>query len=150
MFSIKPFTGWADSYGFIESDKNLIVIHNDLGSFQYDSEGNFLDAEKYIFSKLNSSEISLVLSGAEEILSYSGLENEQRANHALNAILRISSSNKWDEYRSYEATFFKIKGLAYEALGKNEEAIFSFEKALEINPKIGVKRKINNIKKLIK
>ncbi|WP_341457292.1 tetratricopeptide repeat protein [Pseudomonas viridiflava] len=40
-----------------------------------------------------------------------------------------------------------MQGLAHEALGQAREAIRCYEEALRLNPKIGVKRKLDSLLK---
>jgi tetratricopeptide (TPR) repeat protein len=55
-----------------------------------------------------------------------------------------------EEDDDWKAMALKIIGLAHERLGNVEEALAALNSALEINPKIGVKRKANAIRKRLK
>ncbi|MDP2102334.1 MAG: hypothetical protein Q8M39_10330 [Sulfuricurvum sp.] len=47
LFSIEPATGWADQYEFNEDLPQFGVVIKDIGTFNYDAEGNLIDAEKF-------------------------------------------------------------------------------------------------------
>ena len=52
-----------------------------------------------------------------------------------------------DEYPNEKASVYRTIGEVHEALGKIDDAIKNYEIALQINPKVGVKRRLNALKK---
>jgi tetratricopeptide (TPR) repeat protein len=52
-----------------------------------------------------------------------------------------------DDNSAWKPTALKVQGLAHEALGQAREAIRCYEEALRLNPKIGVKRKLDSLLK---
>ena len=82
---------------------------------------------------------------AEEIVKAPEL-NDQLASAALEAAVRALSLGA-EKDQGWKAVALKIQGLAHEFLRNNEAAIAAFDEALRINPKIGVKRKADSLRK---
>ncbi len=142
LFSVHPTTGWADSYEFIENTTHFVVVIDKIGKFRYDAQGNFINAEKYDSARLNCNRFEVVLLAAEEILKEPQLDH-QHAQAALAAALRARSIGA-DNDQTWKALALKVQGLAHELLGNSGEALSA---ALKINPKIGVKRKADALRK---
>jgi len=144
LFSIHP-SGRADSYDFLEDDVYFVVIIDKIGRFRYDAQGNFIDSAKYDSARLNCEEYEIILFAAEEILKNPQIDHN-RVQTVLEAVLKARSLGA-DNDESGKAFALKIQGAAHELMGNNKEALGSFEKALKINPKIGVKRKVDVLRK---
>ncbi|MGF1760910.1 hypothetical protein L4D76_23915 [Photobacterium sagamiensis] len=147
LFSINPTTDWADSYDFIEDTPYFTVVIDEIGSFRYDKEGAFVDAEKYDAAQLCCDRFDTVLLTAEEILKEPEPSRE-RVKLALEAILRARSLGA-DENKYWKGIALKVQGLAHELLDNKERALEAFDEALTINPKIGVKRKADSLRKML-
>jgi len=145
LFSVHPYTGWAHGYTFAEDVLQFGVVKNGLGTFYYDMQGNFLDAEKLQAAKLHSNDCLLVLSAAENIVTSPEL-NDNSAAKALEASARALTLVSEDDQRS-KAIALKIQGLAYEHLGNYEAAIAAFDAAIQNDSKVGVKRKLDSLRK---
>lgn len=145
LFSIHPPTGWADRYEFIEDIPQLGVVINEIGTFHYDAQGNFLDSGKFDAARLRCDKYEIVLLAAEKILKAPEL-NDPLAQAALEAATRARLLGA-DKDQDWKAIALKIQGLAHEFLHSNEEAVAAFDEALKINPKIGVKRKADSLRK---
>lgn len=145
LFSIHPPTGWADGYRFAEDIPQLGVVINKIGTFYYDMQGNLLDSEKFDAARLRCDRYEVVLMAAEELVKAPEL-NDQLASAALEATIRALSLGA-EKDQGWKAVALKIQGLAHEFLRNNEAAIAAFDEALRINPKIGVKRKADSLRK---
>lgn len=145
LFSIHPKTGWADRYRFIEDIPKFGVVINKIGTFYYDIQGNFIDSKKFDAARLKCDRYDVVLLTAEEMIKTPEL-NDKLANSVLEATNRALSLGA-DKDKSWKAVALKIQGLAHEFLCNNEAAIAAFDEALRINPKIGVKRKADSLRK---
>lgn len=148
LFSIHPPTGWADRYKFIEDIPKVGVVIKNIGTFYYDILGEFIDSEKFDAARLRCDRYDIVLLAAEEIVKAPEL-NDQLASTALEAAIRALSLGA-EKDQNWKAVALKIQGLAHEFLRNNEAAIAAFDEALRINPKIGVKRKANSLRKKLK
>jgi len=145
LFSIHPPTGWADKYKFVEDIPQLGVVINGIGTFHYDTQGNLVDSEQFDAARLRCDRYDVVLMAAEEILKAPEL-NDQLAMAALEAATRALLLGV-DKDQGWKAVALKMQGLAHEFLRNNEEAVAAFDEALRINPKIGVKRKADSLRK---
>ncbi|WP_392560390.1 tetratricopeptide repeat protein [Orbus mooreae] len=146
LFSISPVS-WADSYEFDEEKKYLIVNFNDIGKFRYNIQGIFLDIKEFQEARLKSDRYDVIIFTAEEMLKESNLPLE-KTRKILDAIIKARKIGA-DSNQSWKALALKVQGLAYELLSEYSKAIAVYEEALEINPKIGVKRKLAFLKKEI-
>jgi len=145
LFSIHPPTGWADRYTFVEDIPQFGVIVNKIGTFYYDIQGHFIDPEKFVTARLYCDRYDIVLLAAEDIIKSPNL-NDELANEALEASIRALSLGA-EKDQGWKAVALKIQGLAHEHLRNNEAAIVAFDAALLINPKIGVKRRADSLRK---
>ena len=148
LFSRNPVTGWANQYIFMEDDSRLGVVHKDVGTYYYDINGNFLDHDRYNEEQLTCNKYEIVIFRAQDLLKSTDL-NEEYAHKIIAAIkhsMEILPKHE-HHYSSWAALAFKIQGGAYEFLKNKALALHSFEMALELNPKIGVKRKVEKIRK---
>lgn len=145
LFSIHPPSGWADRYKFIDGVPKFGVVINKIGTFYYDIQGSFIDSEQFDAARLRCDRYDVVLLAAEEIVKSPEL-NDQLASAALEAAVRALSLGA-EKDQGWKAVALKIQGLAHEFLRNNEAAIAAFDEALRINPKIGVKRKADSLRK---
>ncbi|MBE5215502.1 tetratricopeptide repeat protein [Pectobacterium sp. A535-S3-A17] len=150
MFSVKPEYGWADSYSFDLDEsgvlRSLKVKCKDIGHFRYSATGISIDAEAYKDACLNKGDFTLKIGAARELLKNS--PNEENALQALKTIdMALNEGAKDQNY--WAATAFRIKGEANDLLGNFSDALDAYEKALSFNPKIGVQRRANALRKKI-
>ncbi|WP_256579211.1 M48 family metallopeptidase [Pseudomonas sp. B26(2017)] len=148
MYCVSPEAGWPDSYEVDEDNGELMAVFAEMGSFRYDIDGRFLDADRLGNAKLNSSRYDRIILAAESLLGEVGLTDE-RAREVLAAVQRARSLGA-DENLAWKPTALKVQGLAHEQLGQYPEAARVYEEALALNPKIGVKRRLASVSKLMK
>ena len=145
IFSVNPQTGWADDYEFSADGSRFIVVHNDLGKFAYDGSGDFLDGEAYENACLSSKRFDISLFAAEALLKKYPSDVDQ-ARRALSTIhsARLAGA---DNEPGWKAMALKLQGLALETIGQLDEALAVYDEALSMNPKIGVKRRADSLRK---
>lgn len=145
LFSIHPPTGWAESYLFAEDASQFGVVLNKIGTFYYDKIGNLTDADHFNQARLHCERYDIALSAAEAIIKSDNLTDEHayEALEACSKALRLGAENS----EFWKAYALKIQGLAHEHLKNDEAALEAFHAALLINPKIGIKRKADALKK---
>jgi len=145
LFSVHPKGGWANNYQFDSAANTISVFMNGVGEFRYSLNGEFLDEGALEQARLRSDRYEVALLEAETILKKPDV-TEQLAIAALEAGERACSpETKCDP--SWKALGFKVQGLAHEFMNNKQAALSSYSEALKINPKIGVKRKADNLRK---
>ncbi|MFL1455563.1 tetratricopeptide repeat protein [Marinobacter sp. GN3S48] len=144
-FSINPPTGWAEAYKFDEENSRFGVVLRGVGTFFYSSDGVLLEPQNFDLARLRSNRYEVSLFASEEIVK-SDNSSQELVEEALRASSKALTAGA-EENANWKAMALKVKGLAHERLGNDEEALAAFDAALEINPKIGVKRKANAIRK---
>jgi tetratricopeptide (TPR) repeat protein len=147
LFCVTPRTGGIESYAFDEDRKLLIADVKGVGKFRYDRGGNFVDAENLDKANLNSSDYSRIIRAAEKTLNEPDI-SQSRAREALEAVLRARSLGA-DANPAWAPNALKVQGLAHEMLDELREAIQIYEEAIVLYPKIGVKRRLDALKKRV-
>nr|WP_254875415.1 tetratricopeptide repeat protein [Pseudomonas aeruginosa] len=145
LFSVEPLAGWPERYEIEEETGEVIAHLQDLGSFRYSRQGDFVDAEKLVKAKLESPRYEFAIPAAEQILKSSDL-TPGLAREALTIVIRARNHGA-DRVDAWKAKSLKLQGLAYEALGDFRAAVDAFDEALALDPKIGVKRKRDSLLK---
>ena len=75
-----------------------------------------------------------------------GMPAPKAAEQLLAAVDQGLANNNWRDDRS-QALGFRLRGEVLESMGELECALESYDKAFALNPKIGVKRRIDQIRK---
>mgnify|MGYP003639872915 CR=1 FL=1 len=145
VFSINPSTGWAEAYEFDEEDTRFGVVLKEVGTFFYDSDGVLLEPQKFDLARLRSNRYEVSLIASQEIVKsdQSSLEHVEEALKASSKAIQAGA--ECNDY--WKAIALKVHGLANERLGRDEDALAAFDAALKLNPKIGIKRNANAIRK---
>lgn len=148
LFSVNPTTGLAAGYGFDEEARIFRVEAPDIGTFRYDAVGNFLDEETFRQACLRSTNYSASIMAAQDSLRGGGVSPEFA--REVVGVMQQALRNMEGEYHSnWDAIAFRVQGECYEIIEDFPAALKVYEKALERDPKIGVKRKISQLKKNI-
>lgn len=145
LFKIHPATGWADRYDFDEDKLLIKVVVDKVGKFNYDSTGNFLDNKKYIESRLNSKLYNVAILACDEIMKADNVSIEVAQSVFNSATQALANGANKDN--NYKPIAYKVQGLAQLILGNENEALKYFDDALKLNPKIGLKRKADSLRK---
>lgn len=141
VFSVTPETRWADDYAFDEQTGRLSVILDTVGTFTYDSQGRCLDQHYFDDPELNSTRFSEIIPAAEVLLAEN---NPAKAEIALKLAIKARSLGA-DKDSRWNPAALKVQGLAYDQMGLYQEALDCLVKATKINPRLGVKRKIESL-----
>lgn len=146
-----PECGWGDSYEFDTKEQLIYIVNKDLGKFAYNFVGEFLDSERWHKASIEDAikqpdGRSLAYIVREEFLSLDDQIDIDTGKEIL-SLLKKALQLGFDEYPSEEAMAYRTMGEIHEALDNKLKAIESYEKALELNPKVGVKRRLSALKK---
>ncbi|MFJ3463584.1 hypothetical protein [Achromobacter spanius] len=146
QFSVTPVTTWSTAYTFTvgpDGLKKLWIHLPKLGKFAYLGSGEFVDTKKYRTSRLEKGSYAVVLQAAKELLEET--PTVQCAVIAQAASERALADKAIEP--SWEAVGHRVRAEALEIQGKLSEAVHAYDEALRINPKIGVKRKVDHLRK---
>jgi hypothetical protein len=147
QFSVDPDTGLVDDYRFEVSSEGLqrvFVVHKALGEFAYDAKGAFLSALEFREALLTNGDFSQKIRAArdlfsEDVSAEAARRTVQLADQALSQGALMQPS--------WAAMARRLKGEAYERLGDSASAIASYEQALFSDPKSGVRRALQRLRK---
>jgi hypothetical protein len=141
-----PASGWADFYAF-PVDGVIQLGYSKLGLFSYRWDGTFLDADEWQEARLSKGDYSTVMMAVEfAIKSDDGQLEGGLAHRLLKSLDRISRQIPEADIQR-KATLKKLQGQCWEALGDLAIALTAYDAALAINPKVGIKRRADQIRK---
>ncbi len=148
MFSLRPATGWADRYSFdVDVEGHLKAIgveHKNLGSFKYSASGEFQDTQAFQAARLDTGDYSTKLMVARDLLKTNATPDDARkALSTADAALAEGAKDRPD----WGAIAHRVRGESYELLGQLPEALAAFDKALSLNPKVGVQKRAVALRK---
>lgn len=145
LFHVHPRSARANHYAFDESNREMTVVLDGLGRFRYDEHGVFLDGEKYDQACATGEQVDVVLGIAQSILAEVD-PPPARVTLALQAATRAVELSRGPQLQ-WKAASCKAKGMVHELLGDARSAMASYEAAVEADPKIGVKRRLQSLKR---
>lgn len=137
---------WAKSYRFDTKRKVLYLIHDKNRTYRYTFEGTFLDSKLYRHDCINSGndiEFLEALNGLKSELSESTDPQEY-----VDLIVPLEKGLKRFSDRDTRSKIHRVLGEISLLQGNNAEAIKHFETALKLNPRAGVKRTLEKLKKI--
>lgn len=147
LFSTHPSEGWSNTYKFKVGPaglEKLYVSLDDVGDFAYSPAGVFLDKALLEAARLENGAYSTMILAAERLLKADLTEAAaSRALAAANKALAKGASKD----SGWAAHACRVAGAAHEQLGETDEALTAYGRALSLNPKIGVKRRIEVLRK---
>ncbi|MNJ11262.1 hypothetical protein D3C77_54310 [compost metagenome] len=147
LFSVRPRRFGADSIEFDEKKRQLVFKVSGGGEYRYGAEGAILDEDSADEAFLNATDYSAVILTAETMLKEASSSLAPEKSQEILAALIRARSNGADQNPAWKPTALKVQGMAHEALSQIPEAIACYEEALGLNAKIGVKRKLDTLRK---
>ncbi|MDE2322743.1 MAG: hypothetical protein KGL31_12675 [candidate division NC10 bacterium] len=141
-----PETGWAHEYTFDIEKRLLTLTYRDTGQFTYSFDGAFLDQakwEKVSFERATGFELHL---RAKEKLTLAKRTGAKSDFLSILELLGIALRRGVDQYPNEQAAIYRTMGEIKEMLGESSEALALYERALSLNPKVGLKRKVAAMK----
>ena len=136
---------WAKSYRFDTKKKILYLIHDKSRIYRYTFEGTFIDSNLYRLHCIDTGNDIEFLEAIKELKEELSSNPNPKEYNAF-----IDPLNKRLKRYSDKDTKSKIHRTLGEILqlqGNDVEAIKHFETALKLNPRIGVKRTLEKLKK---
>jgi hypothetical protein len=141
-----PASGWADFYAF-PAEGVIQLGYTKLGLFSYGLDGTFLDAGKWQEARLSQGDYSTAMMAVEFALKNGhGQVEDGLVGRLLKSLERISGQIPAADIQR-KAMLKKLQGQCWEARGDLAGALAAYEAALAINPKVGIKRRADQIRK---
>jgi hypothetical protein len=139
LFAVTPARA-CERFEFDESAQQLVAKVAGGGEYRYGTDGDLVDEGAGDVALLGSTSYSEVILTAESMLK--GKPGFAELESILAALIRARGLGAGDN-PAWKPTALKVQGLAHEALGQAREAIGCYKEALRLNPKIGVKRRLD-------
>lgn len=138
-------SGWPDSYEFSENGSKVLLGVRDLGKFAYSLDGEFLDRNAWLDAGVEQGDIYIIGNLLSEI---EGDQAEETLRRALAGLDRALQKPANSDPRT-RAHILKLKGDCFDRLKNWKDALVCFDEALELNPKVGAKRRSSQIRKTL-
>ncbi len=149
VWKIHPPTGWADSYRIDSASRRFYCHYRNLGDFAYDFSGQFLDEPKWRAARLEKGTLWEVIGAVNDELaearSLGRIQEPEKLMSALNRVKTDTSNIRADSQAKIERAIAEV----HDVQGQSVEAIVHYENAIELDPKIGVKRRLESLRKAV-
>jgi hypothetical protein len=145
VYAVVPEAGWPKQYTVDETTAEVIAHLGELGSFAYAADGQFRDAERLEVAQLTRGTSREVASAADRALR-EGSEDRSRVERAVRGLARSLAAHPWPDARE-RARALKTLGNLRETLHDAAHAIAAYDEALSLDAKVGVKRKLEALRK---
>jgi len=128
-------TGWTNSYEIDSANRSVVLVGQDEERVGYGFDGEMLDREGWQRGRIAIGDIDVIRSVAGSL--------DQNPSPDLRAALfagldvALASGEGWRQARA-----LRIRGEMHEQAGELEAAIDAYDRALSIDPQVGVARKL--------
>lgn len=139
----QPESGWADNYQFPGGDV-LRLVDRDGGACEYTLHGELVNRDQWVESRLAKGDLHLIEVMLKDADGHPEGDLLRKLLEGTEAAL-----DGPDAHPQTRALALKLRGLCFEGSGALAEALESYDKALALNPKIGVKQRADRIRKVL-
>jgi len=128
-------TGWTNSYEIDSTNRSVVLVGQDEERVGYGFDGEMLDREGWQRARIAIGDIEVIRSVAGSL--------DQNPSPDLRAALfagldvALASGEGWRQARA-----LRVRGEMHEQAGELEAAIDAYDRALSIDPQVGVARKL--------
>lgn len=138
-------SGWPHTYTFSADGETLSLGYaNDQRKFAYKIDGTFVDRDAWISERLKHGDLYMARQVIDEA---EGRPDPKAAKRLLSSVERgLAHKNSQDD--SSQAFGLRLRGELLESMGELDRALESYDKALALNPKIGIKRRADLLRKV--
>jgi hypothetical protein len=142
-----PESGWASDYEFLPEIGTVRLLYaQDGDAFAYGLDGEFTEREKWVATRLDRGDIDIV----KRVMDEAGNQPEPQLAARLLASIE-AGLRRLDARDKYSLSLaWKLKGEILEVLDMPQDALSAYERALTSNPKIGVKRHAERLRKALR
>lgn len=142
LASVRPESGWARDYAFPTDRQSVELAYDGEVRFAYDLTGQFIDRRRWIAAGLAKGDVYLI----QRLIAQAGPTPDPADRAAWIEGLGIALSRLADDPRQ-RALAFKLRGSCFDQDGASSLALADFDAALALDPKIGVKRRADALRK---
>jgi hypothetical protein len=140
-----PESGWANFYEFPPGHQTIRLGYADGSAYAYRLDGEFVDRVKWADAELSKGNLFVV----ERFMKAAGSGVSPELARRLLASIDVAIRNSRPGENRTPALGFKLRGLCLETQNAMAEALESYEKALALDSKIGVKRRADQLRKIL-
>ena len=141
--SFVPKTGWCKEWSVNEELQRIVVCNNNNRSYEYDFSGELQNPERYEAESIEDASPEQLVIIVKEKLNDAQLSDIPSLIQLINSALESGLNN----FHDYRPLAYRLRGEANEQAGNISEAIIDYRSALELDPKIGVKRKLQKLER---
>lgn len=139
LISWAPESGWARSYTFDVGRKRIALSYGDGGTFEHTFDGAFPDRSLWIEHRLRAGDVYMALRLIDENAGLVPKTHSALIQVAAERAL-AGSEDRWTMVQAH-----KVQARLHEAAGRIDRAIDSYNQALLLDPKAGVRRRIKEL-----
>lgn len=143
IYSVIPEWGWASNYTFVDGE-GLVVITHDYGSWRIDDRGNIVDRAGYYMHRVKVADHG-VMRALPVFFELHGKTPETCAMAIESIDHFLETCSSMFHGLSYGALALKAKAEIMIFLGEDTIALQSCVDALNLDPKVSVKRMLNSL-----
>ncbi len=140
-------SGWPTEYAFSPDGGTIGLGYRDLGTFRYSLSGDFIDREKWQDACLTKGDYGTAILMAEALAKNVGSKMSPELSSRIIACIQRITPQLAKADRQWQALALKVHGACLEASGMPQDALTCYDKALALYPKIGVKRRADQLRK---
>lgn len=141
--SWRPESGWAGSYEFPEDGRTIRLVYRDRGAFDYSLGGEFVGRMKWLAAGLMAGDLYIV----ETLLRETDHRPSPSLVEQLLTALDVALAAPVNAQPKTGARIHRLRGECFEATGDALRVPEAYDQALRLDPKIGVKRRAEAIRK---
>ena len=131
-----PDSGWTDAYSFPPGDATVRLHYRDAASFAFSLDGDFIERDAWISDQARSGNIPVLHHLLREVEDAIPVDLAKTILGGAQAAMAASGFD-WTQ----RALAFKVCGVCQEALGNRQGALDSYDEAIALDQKIGLKRR---------
>lgn len=132
-------TGWADGYAFDTPQRRVFLVRNDGERVGYGFDGLMIEREAWQASRIAAGDLDVIRSVRDS--AGEELPGEQRAALLAGLEVAAASGEAWQNARA-----LRLRGEIFEQSGDTDAAIESYDRALTLDPQVGVSRRLAKLR----
>lgn len=141
----RPESGWAQDYDFSDDGAYVLLSYREGPPLRYTFAGEFIDRKVWVDSGLDRGDLHILSLVLKEVNSRP--EGDFARRLAASADKALQSAQTQDD--RMRAWALKVKGQCLDGLHEYPAALECYEQAIALDPKIGVKRRVDQLQKKV-